>query len=102
MYEYVSQSAVGPTAETTVSADHIRYLKKLKQRKTLDLSAFLYKIYVDAGNSLSYLLDCLIINRTRDKCYYNFSFADFTHIMFFEPQVWVLDPAAQQTRIQME
>lgn len=35
MSEYVSQAAPGPTAEKTVSVDHIRYLKKLKQRKTM-------------------------------------------------------------------
>lgn len=35
MYEYVSRAADANTLEKTVSPEHIRYLKKLKQRKTL-------------------------------------------------------------------
>jgi len=35
MYEYLSQAVAARTPETPVSADHARYLKKLKRRKTV-------------------------------------------------------------------
>lgn len=35
MYEYVSQAAAGNTSDMTVSAEHIRYIRKLKRRKTI-------------------------------------------------------------------